>query len=74
MDKVFYMFPEAMRAGTAARAYMEAEGIESVRDYIILKDEIEQSRELFISRPTAEALKRQHGGTIYEMPAAGAVT
>ena len=63
-----------MRAGTAARAYMEAEGIESVRDYLILKEEIEQSRELFISRPTAEALKRQHGGTIYEMPAAGAVT
>ena len=74
MDKVFYMFPEAMRAGQAARAYMEAEGIESVRDYIILKDEIEQSRELFISRPTAEALKRKHGGAIYEMPAAGAVT
>lgn len=75
MRKVFYMFPEGMTAGAAARAYMEAEGkMDSTRHFLILKEEIEQSRELFISRPTAEALKRKHGGAIYEMPAAGAVT
>lgn len=75
MRKVFYMFPEGMTAGAAARAYMEAEGkMDSTRYFLNLKYEIEQSREVFIPRSMAETLKRKHGGAIYEMPAAGAVT
>ena len=75
MRKVFYMFPEGMPANMAARAYMEAEGrTDSTRHYLMLKYEIEQSREVFIPRPMAVKLMKKFGGEMHEMPAAGAVT
>lgn len=72
MRKVFYMFPEGMTAGAAARAYMEAEGkMDSTRHFLNLKYEIEQSREVFIPRLMADHLMRQHGGAIFQSPQRG---
>ena len=72
MDKVFYMFPEAMRAGQAARACMEATGeTPTVTRYLFLKIEIEEGRDVLIPRKAAEMLMRTYGGAIYEMPATG---